>query len=177
MSRLTSFFLAPFLAAIFFFELDKQIAAAAIIFFSLFLLVLQKREFPSILYSCTVLLIGCLLYFQEILSVMFYPVAASAIVSACFFVSFYFPPCIVLRIAKNLEPDLPEKAQSYCKKVNLFWAIFILINCLISLYTVLYTSEKIWALYNGLISYLLIGLAMLGEYALRIKVKRQNEAI
>ena len=42
-----------------------------------------------------------------------------------------------------------------------------------ALFNVLYGSLELWTLYNGLISYILIGILFLGEFIVRIK--KQSE--
>jgi uncharacterized membrane protein len=37
-----------------------------------------------------------------------------------------------------------------------------------------FASDKAWALYNGLISYLMIGLLLAGEYLVRLHVQRKH---
>lgn len=49
--------------------------------------------------------------------------------------------------------------------------LFFLVNGAIALFTALYSSDKIWALYNGLISYGLMGMLFVGEWLVRPKHK------
>ena len=44
-----------------------------------------------------------------------------------------------------------------------------------ALYTALYADMKIWALYNGLIAYLLMGALFAGEYLVRLRVKAREQ--
>lgn len=44
----------------------------------------------------------------------------------------------------------------------------------IALATALWADDKVWALYNGLVSYVLIGLLMGGEYLVRLWVRRRD---
>ena len=48
-------------------------------------------------------------------------------------------------------------------KIKRQWIILLLINTIISVFT-LFTSLKIWTLYNGLISYILIGCLVLFQF-------------
>jgi uncharacterized membrane protein len=52
------------------------------------------------------------------------------------------------------------------------WSLVLLCNTLAALYTALYTSLGVWSLYNGLISYLLIGTTFAVEFALRTYLRR-----
>ena len=45
----------------------------------------------------------------------------------------------------------------YCKKVTWLWSIFFFFNGLIIIYISLFSTIKLWSLYTGLISYLIMG--------------------
>lgn len=81
--------------------------------------------------------------------------------------SYIEPPTIPARIALRIEGELCEARLSYTNKITLVWITFFLINAGISLYTVFVGSTELWALYNGLISYMLMGALFAGEYLYR----------
>lgn len=54
----------------------------------------------------------------------------------------------------------------YTRNLTYVWAGFTFLNFLISFATV-FASEKIWALYNGFISYFLVGTFFIIEYIVR----------
>lgn len=85
-----------------------------------------------------------------------------------------FPPSLIERIARRREPDLPSHAVVYTRRVTQVWCVFFAINGGIALMTTLWCSPKIWALYNGVIAYLLMGLLFGGEYLVRLHFKRQH---
>lgn len=85
--------------------------------------------------------------------------------------SLIFPPNFVEQIARKQEPDLSLKGQSYCFKVAVIWAVFFFLNTIFSFYTVLLNDMAFWVLYNGFISYLLVGILFGIEYLIRIKVR------
>ena len=87
------------------------------------------------------------------------------------------PPSVIERLARLQEPDLPEEGVIYTKKVTLVWCVFFVFNILASLYTVFYTSTEIWTLYNGLISYVLMGTLFLSELLYRkwLMTKQHDE--
>lgn len=105
----------------------------------------------------------------------FYPVCISALLLALFFVSLLRPPTIIERIARLKEPNLPDVAIRYTRNVTIIWCVFFTLNGGAALYTTLYTSLETWALYNGLISYILMGLLFAGEYLVRKRF--QNRAL
>jgi uncharacterized membrane protein len=53
------------------------------------------------------------------------------------------------------------------RKVTMVWLYFFVVNAGISAGTAIWGSLEAWTLYNGLISYLLIGSIFTGEFAVR----------
>ncbi len=85
------------------------------------------------------------------------PFLINVVFLVCFGHSLWRPPSMIERFARLKTPNLPVEAVSYCRKLTIVWCCFFALNGAISLATVLSGSLSIWALYNGLISYLLIG--------------------
>ena len=73
-----------------------------------------------------------------------------------------------------MEPDIKPKALEYTKKLTYVWTIFAFVNWIIS-FTTVFLSETIWILYNGIISYALIGIFFAVEYVVRLKFKRKYD--
>jgi uncharacterized membrane protein len=103
-----------------------------------------------------------LLAYPVFVSLMFFTVFASSLV---------YPPTVVERLARLEDPDLPPKGVIYTRKVTQVWCVFFLINAAISLVTIWHGDPWLWSLYNGGIFYLLMGLLMVAEMAVRRKVK------
>lgn len=103
----------------------------------------------------------------------YYPVLVNLLLLALFGASLVNPPSIAERIARLSEPDLPPEGQRYTRKVTMLWCGFFIVNGAISLATALPGDEDIWLLYNGIISYILMGLLFAGEYLVRRRVKRK----
>jgi len=97
----------------------------------------------------------------------YYPVAVNIIFFAVFLASLIRPPSIIERFARIKEPELPTSAVRYTKAVTQIWCAFFLLNGSVALYTVVVADFKFWALYNGFISYLLIGFLMAVEFGFR----------
>ncbi|MHC9511855.1 COG4648 family protein [Kangiella sp. M94] len=96
-----------------------------------------------------------------------YPAIITASFLAVFAYSLYSPPSVIERIARTQEPELPAEAIPYTKNVTKIWCAFFIVNIFISLYTTFFTTIEVWTLYNGLISYLLMGLLFFGELIYR----------
>jgi uncharacterized membrane protein len=100
-----------------------------------------------------------------------YPVLVNAVLLGVFGLSLRFPPSLIERLARLHEPDLPPSGVAYTRKVTLVWCAFFVVNGAIALATALWASDKAWALYNGLVAYLLMGALFLGEWLVRGRVR------
>jgi uncharacterized membrane protein len=102
-----------------------------------------------------------------------YPVLVSLAFALVFAHSLLWPPTIVERIARVRHPDLPLEANSYLRKVTIAWLIFFILNATVSAATATSGSLRLWTLYNGLISYLVMGAMFAGEFLIRQLVHRR----
>ncbi|HSF57935.1 MAG TPA: hypothetical protein VLD83_07685 [Candidatus Binatia bacterium] len=110
------------------------------------------------------------------LALRLYPVLVNATLLGVFAYSLIFPPSMIERFARMNEPNLPVQAIGYTRRVTQIWCVFFGINGAIALMTALWASPAMWALYNGLIAYLLMGLLLAGESVVRRYFKRQLHA-
>ncbi|QUM76038.1 hypothetical protein HWV00_07280 [Moritella sp. 24] len=104
-----------------------------------------------------------------------YPLMVNFAMFAVFAYSYLKPPTVIETFARLQDPNLPDHALSYIRKVTLVWCGFFIINASISLYTAVYSSFKVWTLYNGFIAYILIGSLCAIEFVVRLIVQRQHE--
>ena len=103
-----------------------------------------------------------------------YPVFMSVGAGLIFASTLIKPPSMIERFARLVEPNLPESGVIWTRKVTIIWCIFFVVNAVIALYTVIFAPMKIWVLYNGFISYVLMGILFLGEFILRKRHQRLN---
>ena len=106
--------------------------------------------------------------------VLFYPVLINLGAAGAFGLSLIYPPSLIERIACQTEPGLDERGIKYTRAVTKIWFGFCLSNSLISLCTVILADMELWAIYNGCISYILIGILFAGEYVFRGHYKRKS---
>lgn len=138
--------------------------------------VFDKRPLIS-----SVFLIGAgLLCFFTNQSIFFklYSVAVSVTLLVTFGSTLFFPPNIIFRLAtlqdKTIRGSLAEKlVEAYCKKVTIVWCAFFIFNGSIAAYTAFFASDLVWSVYNGGISYILMGLLFAGEYLVRRQVQKK----
>jgi uncharacterized membrane protein len=105
-------------------------------------------------------------------ALLYYPVFMNLALLLLFGSSLVHPPTIVERIARIRHPDLPAEAVPYLRRVTVAWCIFFVGNGAAALYTALYATFETWALYNGLIAYVLIGAMFAGEFLTRMRVMK-----
>jgi uncharacterized membrane protein len=96
-----------------------------------------------------------------------YPAGISLAMLALFGISLHTPPSIAERMARLSHPDLPEEAVRYCRHVTEVWCVFFAVNAAISIWSALAASREVWALYNGFLVYLVMGVLFGGEWLLR----------
>ncbi len=100
----------------------------------------------------------------------FYPVIVNLFMLILFAVSLFQKQSMIERFARLQAPELPDSGVLYTRKVTMVWSLFFIINGSISLATC-FQSMEIWTLYNGLISYLLMGTLFGIEFIIRKRVQ------
>jgi uncharacterized membrane protein len=74
---------------------------------------------------------------------------------------------VVERFARMTHKNMSPERVLHCRSVTRVWCLFFLINGLASLGLALFAPLSTWALYTGVISYVLMGALFAGEYAIR----------
>ncbi len=108
---------------------------------------------------------------NQLLPLQLYPVLVNATLLVLFLLSLRFPPSAIERLARLREPDLPESGVRYTRRVTQVWCVFFVFNGSMALITALWCSPEIWALYNGLIAYLLMAALFGAEWLVRQHVR------
>lgn len=106
---------------------------------------------------------------------LLYPVLVNGALLLLFAVSLLRPPAMIETLARLREPELPDAAVAYTRKVTLVWTVFFAVNGTVALATV-YLDRTWWALYNGLIAYLLMGVLFGAEWLVRRRVRSRLDA-
>jgi len=102
-----------------------------------------------------------------------YPVGVSATMLAVFGWTLLRPPSMVERIARATGAVLDEAGVRYTRAVTVIWCVFFIANGAVAFATAVAGSREAWALYNGLLSYLLAGALLVGERLVRELVRRR----
>ena len=100
-----------------------------------------------------------------------YPALVNLVMLGLFATSLWRGPSVVERLARLREPDFPPAAVAYTRRVTQVWCVFFVVNGLAAVATALWASDAAWALYNGLLSYIAMGVLLGGEWLVRQRVR------
>ena len=105
-----------------------------------------------------------------------YPVLVSMIGASYALWTLAHPPSAAERLARLSNPTeyFDERKITYTRRVTAMWAMFFIANGSVATYTAAWTSTGVWTMYNGLISYLLIGGLFGGEYLFRLWYRKRH---
>lgn len=118
-----------------------------------------------------IVLCAASLILRDLHLLLWYPVVVNVLMLALFAGSLYSDMPVVERLARLREPDLPPKGVIYTRRVTQVWCAFFIFNGGVALLTCLMGNVGWWIGWNGMISYLLMGLLMAGEWMVRRYVK------
>ena len=114
-----------------------------------------------------------LLLLDPAIALRAWPVLLSLALAAVFAWSLRHPPSAIERLARIAEPELPPAAVVYTRKVTVVWLCFFVANAAVAAWTALFASLETWTLYNGLVSYVIIGVIFAIEWTVRQRVRRR----
>lgn len=140
-----------------------------------------RFNFKNLLSSFFFLTAGILCFVaNSSLFLKLYPVAVCATFLFFFATSLVSPPPIVFRFATMqdksiLKSPYKKRVENYCKKVTIVWCTFFVLNIAAAIYTAFFCSEKIWSIYNGGISYLIMGMIFAIEFFVRKRVNKKMQ--
>ena len=128
-----------------------------------------RHIIPVIITLCVVFLF----YIKRFVFLKYYPPICNTFIFLVFFYSLFMKETVIQKIAKACgeKPDTP--AWDYTRKLTYVWAVFTFLNLVISIWTI-FLSDRVWMLYNGCISYILVGLLFGVEYIIRIILRKRK---
>ncbi len=122
---------------------------------------------------CITLTVIILFHYTKIFAVKLYPVVVNFLICTIFWGSLFAKETIIQKFARAIDGELNDFGIVYTKNLTYIWCAFLLINFLISVWTV-FLNEHIWALYNGFVSYILLGSLFIVEYTIRRILKKKK---
>ena len=116
-----------------------------------------------------------------------YSVVISVTMLFVFGSTLFFPPNIIFRFATLSDKSIKgssyeQKVYKYCQKVTIVWCCFFILNGTASALTTFADkifglspdeARKVWAVYNGGISYVLMGTLFVVEFIIRKLVNKK----
>ena len=96
-----------------------------------------------------------------------YPVWLSLLMLALFGGRLYSKQSRIDRLARLQTPDLPIEGVRYTRRITQIWCVFFVLNGSMAAALVLMRQYDWWALYTGIVSYVLMGLLLGGEWVYR----------
>ncbi|MBE0400038.1 hypothetical protein EI168_07930 [Halomonas sp. FME1] len=130
---------------------------------------MPQARYLAVTAAILLLTLGALGYTE--LGMRAYPVAVNAIMLAIFLSSLWRGMPVIERLARLREPELSAAGVRYTRNVTWAWCGFFMFNGAIACWTALYADLATWTLYNGAISYGLIGIMFIGEWLLRHRMR------
>lgn len=157
-------------------ELGPRILTVILLAFTLVRFLSSPRKTVIQGLVCCLVVAFCLAIFvldsQRLLR--FYPVLLSFGVAAAFYFSLYDEYTVLEHLAERFGSELHDTARRYIRKLTLWWVVVLLINGVIAAYTAVFATLYQWTLYNGLISYILMGGFMAAELCFRYHYKKSR---
>ena len=143
------------------------------------LIVLRLRMVPNIRRQVFLLAAGVLacyglgiLWRDSETLLLLYPALLNFACFCVFAWSLFHPPSLIERLSRAAGMEVSGPGVPYTRGVTVLWCGFFVINGLLAATTALFASRATWALYNGFIAYLAMGLLFLAEYAYRKRYQR-----
>lgn len=114
-----------------------------------------------------VLLIG--VFFYQALTAKILPVAIQLMLMHFFGKTLLkeHGPSLIERFVRLEFPEFPPGIPEYCRLLTVIWTGFFAFNVVVCLWLAFFAPASWWALYTGVIMFVLTGLLMVGEYIYR----------
>lgn len=121
------------------------------------------------------LLCVAVLWFNHDALLQWYPVVMSGGFLLLFATSLVFGPPVIERIARALDGELSARDVRYTRRLTQLWCVFFIVNGTLAALTTM-ASKQWWLLYNGMISYVLMGSFLVIERIGRERFKQWVKA-
>ena len=141
-----------------------------------FVFLVENRTFTQ---AVPLILVGglCLLvaWFQSEQLLRYYPVLMNLCVAGFFWFSLRGEVTLIERFAGAFNKDLTPQALLYMRGLTKAWALLLTVNAGVSLYTACCVSFKSWAIYNGIIAYIVFAVFTAFELCYRHYYKKRHQ--
>jgi len=141
-----------FVLLIHYFEFRLVVFVYLVIAIAFFLYMYKKKStYRDIIIPSLYVVILCIaLYFSSLETVKYIPVTLSSIFLMMFIDSHFNKKYMILEFTnKFYKKELKEVEVEFLKKGDIYWVWVMLINTVIHLYIVNYSSDIVWAFYSS----------------------------
>jgi uncharacterized membrane protein len=115
------------------------------------------------------------------LTLKIYPALADLVYLVIMGTSIFIPPPVVFYFINMFDKTIkdhiePGFLEHYCRKAAIVWCVFFVFDGAVALVTVFWASDIVWGIYNGGITYVLMGLIFVGEYFILKMIEKKSLA-
>ena len=157
---------------------EPSIIALVLVSLTLLRVYFSKNKAPipltKVIGINAILLLSFSVFANSALLLKLYPVVMSFSFFSVFIYSIFKAPAVITLIA-SARGKITENAVTYTRKVTMVWCCFFILNGFIALWTV-FQSDEYWAIYNGIISYVLMGMLFACEWLVRRNFKKNDRS-
>ncbi len=127
----------------------------------------QRDTAQRMVSACVAMFFVLVLIFRLPESMYWYPVLVNALMLLIFGGSLFAKQSLVERLARLQTPDLPPEGVIYTRRVTQIWCVFFVLNGGTAAILAWLNWHNAWAVYTGIIAYILMGLLGGGEFLYR----------
>ena len=133
------------------------------------------KRFAFVFSTLCTLAIIALFCFTGLRELKLYPVVMNFCIFCVFFSSLFDKETIIQKFARMSEGggELHPKIKTYTKNLTYIWCVYLFFQFLFSFAT-LFMSDRVWVIFNGCVSYILLGTFFAIEYVFRIRFKKKH---
>ncbi len=128
----------------------------------------QKGQFADLAPFVVVIIYSIALSLSEGDALLrLYPVVVSLSMAVVFALSLRAEKSFIESLASLSGKAITPNAKRYTRRLTAVWASLLLVNALVALYLAMYASLENWALYCGLLAYIIMGIVFAAEWLFR----------
>jgi uncharacterized membrane protein len=133
----------------------------------LFPFIRRYRWAPVIFGIVGVAFLAALAWTENVLILQFYPTFVNLGLLSAFGATLIYPPTMVQRFAMAAGMAVNRRSIAYTRAVTVLWCVFFALNAAVSGIITIEGSMRTWTIYNGFLSYLIVGIIFAAEYLFR----------
>jgi uncharacterized membrane protein len=133
----------------------------------LFPFIRRYRWAPVIFVIVGMAFLGGLALTENVLILQFYPTFVNLGLLSAFGATLIYPPTMVQRFAMSAGMVVNRRSIAYTRAVTVLWCVFFALNAVVSGIITIEGSMRTWTIYNGFLSYLIVGIIFAAEYLFR----------